>query len=104
MHRTSKCDALLELSKIRLIQLVPKLSLTCEDDLKMLGIVRLEIEQQPDLFEHIIRKLVGFIDNNYGTQTAAMPFFEHLSHGVEKLAFVGPIFYPEHLRYVMVEF
>ena len=54
MHRASQGDTLFELAKIRLIQLVPKLSLTCEDDLKMLGIVRLEIEQQPDLF-----KIVG---------------------------------------------
>ena len=83
VHITPQCDPLFQLPQIRLIQFFPKFRLARQNDLQVLGIIRFKIQQQSDLFQHIVRKFVSFVDDYYRAKSASMALVEHLSHQTE---------------------
>src|SRR5687767_13459704 len=65
-ERAAEGDSLLERAELRAFELGIQLLLADQYDLQQFAAAVLQVSQQPDLFQHIPIKIVGFIYDQHG--------------------------------------
>ena len=78
-------DPLLELAQRRVVQALRQLRLADEDDVDQLGRRRLEVRQEPDLLEQLVREALRLVDDDGGQAAGLVPLEQVALEGQQEL-------------------